>query len=96
MISPNWLEEVAHIAKKDAMYRFYAEEIKTLEPEFLTFLQSLPKNQRILVEDYLDACVSEEKIFSLFAYQVGMTHGKIEMQREFSRRNRQAEQVRKL
>jgi hypothetical protein len=49
-------EKLMELAKEDPYYQACLEEVKRLEPVYLTLRDALPEMQKKVMEEYISAC----------------------------------------
>ena len=59
---------LVQMSKEDASYCGYLRKIKTLEPRYLEIMESLPENDREIVEAYIMYCEECGYRFAQLAY----------------------------
>ena len=51
-----WEKNLLELAKEDPYYQACLEEVKRLEPVYLTLRDALPEMQKKVMEEYISAC----------------------------------------
>ena len=75
MEEKQWIKELTEMAKFDPEYQQYLAQARLLEPEFLSIRDSLPENQRELLDTYLAACEQMDHFQLCLAWSVAWDRG---------------------
>ena len=67
----NWMDELTEQAKMDMLYLQSLTRVKETEPAFLALRDSLPEEQRELLDQYIAACEELEHALAPIAYRMG-------------------------
>lgn len=71
MEQTNGYERLMELAKLDRHYQNCLAEVQRLEPSFLALRDSLPEEQRQVLEHYLSACEELDHALAVLARQNG-------------------------
>ena len=67
-MNDNQDKHLLECVKKDPWHRQFLEECRALEPEYLRVMESLPENDREIIEQYITLCQAVDYRETVTAY----------------------------
>lgn len=68
------MNELLPILLCDEDYQYWMEQIRELEPDYLSIRDGLTEDQKDLLDAYISACESQDDIRIYCAYELGRKH----------------------
>ena len=64
-------------AEYNSEYQQAFQSLQRVEKEYMAFLETLPADQKELLERYIAACEEMDEALVLAAYQLGLQHARL-------------------
>lgn len=76
MENTEWMDELSRLAQKDEWHLRCLSDVQSLEASYLRILDSLPEEQRQILDAYVTACEALDNEEARIAYRLGIEHGR--------------------